>query len=99
MSSRVNATPGELKIVQAHMQGLREALLKHACEGATAGGFADKETHCLAVMMTLLGAAQMYALTQRNLYHVFKSLCADMANSSAESAVMRGLDDMGPEFR
>ena len=96
--SRVEATPGQLAVTQAQMQGLRESLLTHAIKGATAAGFADHETRVLATMMTLIGAAQMYALTHRSLYAVFKALCLDMANSQADATVTARFD-LGPEYR
>ena len=96
--SRVEATPAQLAVTQAQMQGLRESLLTHAVQGATAAGFQDHETRVLATMMTLIGAAQMYALTHRSLYAVFKALCQDMANSQADAAVTARFD-LGPEYK
>jgi hypothetical protein len=98
MTSRVHCTPAELKVVQDNMNSLRTELMRHAMNGCALAGFADKEAHYLAALMSLIGAAQRVALTHRGLYGVFTALCADMANSTAHGTVTRGVAEMGPEI-
>ncbi len=94
-----DVSPAQLAVVQAMMQSLREQLLAHAREGAANAGFTgDRQAQTLAVMMTLMGAAQLAALEDRRLYAVFRALAQDMANSTADAPIARRLDDLGPEI-
>ena len=94
---RVEATTAELKAVGDKMDTLRTELMRHATAGAHAAGFAKKDENGMGALMCLIGAAQRLALTHRALYVIFKSLCADMANSEADAVVTRAWSEMGPE--
>ena len=93
----VNATPAELRKIGAATEALRMELLRHATAGCMQAGWESKDALGMAVMMVLVGAAQRFALTDRQYYAIFKSLCADMAASEADSVVQRGIIEIGPE--
>lgn len=93
----VNATPQELRKIGEAMNTLRMELMRHATQGAHQAGFESKDALGMAIMMVLIGAAQRFALTDRQYYVVFKAICGDMAASEADAVVTRAMGDMGPE--
>lgn len=93
----VNASPDELRIIGEATERLRMELMRHAYQGVRQAGWESKDAIGMAVLMVLIGAAQRFALTDRQYYSLFKTLCADMANSEADSVVTRALLDLGPE--
>lgn len=93
----VTATPAELRKIQQATEALRMELMRHATAGCMTAGWQSKDALGMAVMMVLVGAAQRFALMDRGLYHIFKTLCSDMANSEADSVVTRSLIELGPE--
>ncbi len=80
------------------MNGLRTALMRHAVQGCREGGWESKDALGMAVMMVLVGAAQRFALTDRQYFGLFKTMCADMAASEADAVVQRSVMEMGPEM-
>ena len=88
----------QLAFVTSSLQQLRERLASDALQGAANAGFGDVGARNLAAMMSLIGGAQLMALTHKKLYSVFRLLCVEMAQGSAESVMMRKLEEMGPEM-
>ena len=93
----VEASPAELRIIGERMNTLRIELLRHAVKGCQEAGWQSTDALAMAVMMVLTGAAQRFALTDRQFYPVFKAVCADFAASTADSVVTRAMTDLGPE--
>lgn len=96
--SLVTASPTELRKIGEAMNTLRTDLMRHAVAGSQEAGFQSKDALGMAVMMVLVGAAQRFALTDRQYYGLFKTLCADMAASQADAVVQRSVMEMGPEM-
>lgn len=96
-----SVTEAEMRIIGEQLLNTRQALMEHAHAAAINAGFADRHGRFIAVQATLLGAAQMYALTQHGslgLYEVFKAMAALMATSDAKKVVTRsGGFELGPE--
>lgn len=63
-------------------------------------GFRDRQARLMAVLGTLLGAAQLYALSQHGglgAYEIFRSMCAVMAATDARKVVANSAMEIGPE--
>lgn len=89
----------QLKLVADGIQQLREHLAVEAQQGAASAGFGgDAGARNLASLMSLLGAAQLIAATDKKLYSVFRLLCLTMAQESGHAVAMRKLEEMGPEM-
>ena len=77
---------------------IREKLAHDAVTGLIKAGFHDVGARNLAALMVLIGAAQLCASTDRQLYAVFRMLCLSMAQTSSVEAAMSKLREMGPEM-
>lgn len=96
-----DTTPAELAIASAHMQAIREELMNHAHGAAINAGFADRHVRFITVIGTLIGAAQLYALSDKGgagMYHIYQAMAVAMGQTSAKDLVTRKLTDLGPEM-
>ncbi len=83
--------------MQRKLESLRTELMRHAHAGVNQAGFVKADETAMAAMMSLMGACQRYALQSRQHYAIFKSLCADMAASTADAVIQRASIELGPE--